>query len=116
MLALDERDGADVRGRTPFMAPAIRPSCGTHVGKNHLPDCAHSNRRSRQRRRALPAASIADQVSPCVLMLALNVSVTGVVAFRISAERAPMAEAVVVSPAASIERRVSQDRLFYSGM
>ena len=28
----------------------------------------------------------------------------------------PMAEAVVVSPAASIERRVSQDRLFYSGM
>ena len=27
-----------------------------------------------------------------------------------------MAEAVVVSPAASIERRVSQDRLFYSGM
>ena len=28
----------------------------------------------------------------------------------------PMAEAVVVSPAVSIERRVSQDRLFYSGM
>lgn len=27
-----------------------------------------------------------------------------------------MAEAVVVSPAASIARRVSQDRLFYSGM